>query len=176
MKWSLNELTKKKQIEFIEKLKLQEILATRSTEVLDSTAVETQGEVSYDDGLFYLNYHLKTVLTLPSSRSLKPVDYPLDVVVSEIFTTQDHLAQNPELLENDLIIVLEKELIDLDESVVDNILLEIPLQILAENEENEALPAGKFWSVLTEEDYQRQQEEKKVEKKSPFSGLDGLFD
>jgi uncharacterized protein len=47
---------------------------------------------------------------------------------------------------------------------------------MAEDEENEEMPVGKFWSVLSEEDFAKQQEEKKVEKKSPFAGLDGLFD
>lgn len=75
-----------------------------------------------------------------------------------------------------MIIILDKDLISLDESITDNLLLEIPLQIFAEDEEAEELPAGKFWSVLSEEDYAKQQEEKLEEKKSPFDGLNGLFD
>ena len=87
----------------------------------------------------------------------------------------DHIEKNH--LKNVRIrIVLDKDIISLDESVTDNILLEIPLQILAENEEAEELPSGKFWSVLSEEDYAKQQEDKKEEKKSPFDGLNGLFD
>ncbi|RZI48805.1 YceD family protein [Lactococcus kimchii] len=176
MKWSLNELTKKKQINFTEKLDLREELRSRSAEILDCQPVETTGQITYDNGLFYLDYQLKAVLSLPSSRSLKPVEYVMEVAVNEIFASEEKIKEDQDLLENDMIINLDKDLIDLDESVTDNILLEIPLQILGENEEDEALPAGKFWSVLTEEDYQKQQEEKKVEKKSPFSDLDGLFD
>ena len=176
MKWSLNEVTKKKHIDFAEKLDLREELTSRSAEILDCALIEVEGKVSYEDGLFYLDYHLKTVLTLPSSRSLKPVEYPMQVSVNEIFTTEEKARGDQDLLENDLIFVLDKDLINLDESVADNILLEIPLRLLAKDEEKEEMPEGKFWSVLTEEDYAKQQEEKQVEKKSPFAGLDGLFD
>lgn len=176
MKWSLNEITKKKHINFEENLDLHEELLARSSEILDCSIIETRGEVSYEDGLFYLDYQLKTVLTLPSSRSLRAVEYPMEVVVNEIFTTEENAKENQELLDNDMIFILDKDLISLDESAADNILLEIPLRVLAENEEDEAMPMGKFWSVLTEEDYKKQQEEKQDEKKSPFAGLDGLFD
>ena len=176
MKWSLNELTKKKQIAFNENLDLREELVKRSAEILDCLPIEVSGEIAYDDELFYLDYQIKTTLTLPSSRSLKPVKYPIDILVNEIFATEETLKGNQELLDNDLIIVLDKDIISLDESVTDNILLEIPLQILAENEEAEELPSGKFWSVLSEEDYAKQQEDKKEAKKSPFDGLNGLFD
>ena len=94
----------------------------------------------------------------------------------EFLTTEESLRGNQELLDNDLIIILDKDLISLDESITDNLLLEIPLQIFAEDEEAEELPAGKFWSVLSEEDYAKQQEEKLEEKKSPFDALNGLFD
>lgn len=176
MKWSLNELTKKKQIAFNENLDLREELVKLSAEILDCLPIEVSGEIAYDDELFYLDYQIKTTLTLPSSRSLKPVKYPIDILVNEIFATEETLKGNQELLDNDLIIVLDKDIISLDESVTDNILLEIPLQILVENEEAEELPSGKFWSVLSEEDYAKQQEDKKEEKKSPFDGLNGLFD
>ncbi|MFK5277932.1 DUF177 domain-containing protein, partial [Lactococcus lactis] len=63
----------------------------------------------YDDDLFYLDYQIKTVLTLPSSRSLKPVEYPIDLLVNEIFATEESLRGNQELLDNDLIIILDKD-------------------------------------------------------------------
>ncbi len=172
MKWSLSEISKQKRIEFEAILDLSDELKSRSNEILSVSPISAHGQVTYDDGLYLLDYQLKTTLTLPSSRSLKPVELPLDSFVSEIFATTEHLTDS-----SDLIIPLEKDLISLDESLADNILLEIPLQILTKDEENdEKLPAGKFWTVLSEEDYQKQQEEKQNDKKSPFSSLDGLFE
>ncbi|GBG96645.1 YceD family protein [Lactococcus termiticola] len=176
MKWSLSEINKKKYIDFNESLELAEELKGRSQEILDAKNVQAIGSVAYDDGLYYLDYQLKANLTLPSSRSLKPVDYPMEVFVSEIFSTEDEMKNNEELLNSDMIFNLEKDLIDLDESVADNILLEIPLKILAEDEseEDEALPAGQNWTVLSEEAYAKAQAEKEKEAKekaSPFAGL-----
>ena len=94
MKWSLNELTKKKQIAFNENLDLREELVKRSAEILDCLPIEVSGEIAYDDELFYLDYQIKTTLTLPSSRSLKPVKYPIDILVNEIFATEETLKGN----------------------------------------------------------------------------------
>ena len=79
-----------------------------------------------------------------------------------------------------MIFTLEADWISLSESVADNILLEIPLQILAEDEKVGAasLPSGKNWAVLSEADYQKQKEEEAEadkENKSPFAGLADLF-
>ncbi|HFH9692876.1 TPA: YceD family protein, partial [Streptococcus pyogenes] len=61
-------------------------------------------------------------------------------------------------------------------SIVDNILLAIPLQVLTEEEKkSKELPAGQNWAVLTEEDYQCLKEEKQKEN-NPFASLQGLFD
>ena len=176
MKWSINEINKKKQIDFEEKIDLTEELKQRSSEILDVDEILVKGQVVYDQNLYVLDYRLDTVLTLPSSRSLKPVAYPLSLVVDEIFALPEYLTTMEDLGDENLIIPLEKELINLDESVADNILLEIPLQVLAEDEKNsQDLPAGNFWTVLSEDDYQAKASEKE-EKKSPFAGLDGLFD
>ena len=47
MKWSLNELTKKKQISFNEKLNLRDDLLKRSQEILDCQPIEVKGEIAY---------------------------------------------------------------------------------------------------------------------------------
>lgn len=174
MKWSLNEISKKGSIDFEEHLNLSDELRGRSTEILEISDILVVGQISYEDELYLLSYKLATNLTLPSSRSLKPVQYPLEILVNEVFALKSTLKSSDLLADDDFIIPLEKDLISLDESVADNILLEIPLQILGEEEEE--LPSGVFWSVLTEEDYEKIKSQKQEEKKSPFAKLDGLFD
>ena len=47
-----------------------------------------------------------------------------------------------------------KPTIDLDESVEDNILLSIPIQVLTEEEQNsQEMPSGNDWEVISEEAY-----------------------
>ena len=169
---------KKKIIKFEEALDLTQELKQRSEEILDAKPVNVQGQIAYDDGIYYLDYTLEVDLTLPSSRSLKPVEYLMSIAVNEAFTTDEFLKKNEDLLDSDMIFTLEADWISLSESVADNILLEIPLQILAEDEKAGAtsLPSGKNWSVLSEADYQKQKEEEvDKENKSPFAGLADFF-
>ncbi len=177
MKWSILEVSKKKTIEFEEELDLTAELRQRSEEILDAKPVKVQGQVSYDTGIYYLDYTLKVELIIPSSRSLKPVDYLMELSVSEAFTTEAFLKENKDLLDDDMIFTLDEDWISLSESVADNILLEIPLQVLAEDERDNAnLPSGKNWTVLSEADYRKQKEEETdKEKKSPFADLAGFF-
>ncbi|HFH9688148.1 TPA: DUF177 domain-containing protein, partial [Streptococcus pyogenes] len=96
--------------------------------------------------------------------------------IQELFIEATDLADKKELVEDNLVLVLDKDAINLEESIVDNILLAIPLQVLTEEEKkSKELPAGQNWAVLTEEDYQCLKEEKQKEN-NPFASLQGLFD
>ncbi|MCL2680974.1 MAG: YceD family protein [Streptococcaceae bacterium] len=174
MKWSIQEIIKKKNIAFNEKINLQEELNTRSKEILDSKDIHAEGTLAYDDGLFYLYYELSVVLTLPSSRSLEPVIYALEIPVHESFAKAEKIEESEELTDSDLILPLTEDWISLDDSLIDNILLNIPLQILSDDEKTQAdLPSGKNWQVLSEDEFKAS---KKEEKKSPFADLADLLD
>ena len=69
-----------------------------------------------------------------------------------------------DLVRENLVLVLEEDYIDLEESAIDNILLTIPMQVLSEEEQNsDTMPSGNSWSVLTEEQYNALQNKKKKE-------------
>ncbi|GAB2021920.1 DUF177 domain-containing protein [Pseudolactococcus yaeyamensis] len=179
MKWSLQELNKKKSVEFEEKFDLTQELRSREPEILDVSTVVVSGRVDGDGGIYSMSFTADYTLTMPSSRSLAPVEVPMTLSVSEIFATQAYFDAHQTELDADMIFVLEKDLIDLEESVADNILLEIPLRVLTEEEKrSEELPSGSSWQVLSEEEYLAMQAktDAEVEKKSPFSQLNGLFD
>lgn len=84
---------KKKIIKFEEALDLTQELKQRSEEILDAKPVNVQGQIAYDDGIYYLDYTLEVDLTLPSSRSLKPVEYLMSIAVNEAFTTDEFLKR-----------------------------------------------------------------------------------
>ena len=116
---------------------------------------------------------------MPSRRSLAPVEVPMTLTVSELFATSEYFEANQADLDADMLFILDKDLIDLAESVADNILLEIPLRVLTDEEkQSDELPSGSAWQVLSEDDYAALQVKtaSEVEEKSPFSQLDGLFD
>ena len=73
-------------------------------------------------------------------------------------------------------LILDGDTINLDESILDNILLNIPLRVLTPEEESGQISlSGNDWEVLSEEDFAALQQEKK-EASNPFAQLNGLFD
>jgi uncharacterized protein len=94
-------------------------------------------------------------VVVPSSRSLEPATWHADVVVDEVFMTQEQFEERDDKYDEEEIIVLEKDLIDLNESVAENLVLNIPMRILTEEEENsDELPSGNNWEVISEEEYE----------------------
>lgn len=169
----------KKQTEgvtFDRQLDIKEVLLGRDSSILDISNVTARGHISYDAGLYLLNYQLDYTITLPSSRSMEPVVLAETLSVSEVFIEEGDVKEKAELIEEDLVLVIEGETISLEESVVDNILLNIPLRVLtSEEEQDDQMPSGNAWTVLTEEQYQAQQEEKAAAN-NPFASLNGLFE
>lgn len=159
---------------FEKKLDLADELRERNAEILNVQDILASGKVQYEDGLYFLNYELSYLITLASSRSMEPVDLKESYLVNEIFMEEEHPVSQ-ELIDQDLVLPIENGEINVAESVADNILLNIPLKVLTVAEEAGGnLPTGQDWQVMTEEDYQKYQAEKK-EENSPFAGLKDLF-
>ncbi len=177
MMFSISEIKKNPDgINFNSVLEIKEKLIDRNKDVLDVKEIFVQGTISYDDGLYLLNYTLDYTITLPSSRSMLPVDVHQVEEVSEIFIEAVDIHAKEDLVRENLVLVLEEDYIDLEESAIDNILLTIPMQVLSEEEQNsDTMPSGNSWSVLTEEQYDALQDKKKKEN-NPFSALNGLFE
>ncbi|MBP2622754.1 DUF177 domain-containing protein [Streptococcus oricebi] len=150
-------------------------LQERNREILDLKEVLATGKAGYEDGLYLLDYQLSYVITLASSRSMEPVELKESYLVQEVFVEEGN-QKSQDLLDEELVMPLTGDEIDLQESVADNILLQIPLKVLtAQEEAEESLPSGQDWQVLSEEDYQRQQAAAR-EENNPFAGLKGLLD
>lgn len=155
---------------------VKEKLLERDPQILDLKDVRVVGDVYYDAGLYLLHYQLSYEVTLPSSRSMTPVSLKEVQDVQELFIEATDVAGKQDMVDDQLVLVLEEDNIDLDESIVDNILLAIPLQVLTEEEkQSQELPTGQDWTVLTEDQYQSLKEEKQKEN-NPFASLQGLFD
>ena len=161
---------------FDQELDLLKELQKRNPEILDLKNVRATGRVTYDTGLYILDYQLTYTIVLASSRSMEPVELQESYPVTEVFAEDVQSGADIEALEEDLILPIEGGKIDLSESVADNILLNIPIKILtAEEEAGQGFVSGNDWQIMSEEEYQAQQAVKK-EENSPFAGLQGLFD
>lgn len=173
----ISEIKKQAQgLSFDNVLDVKETLLKRNSEILDIENVRAVGSVSYDKGLYILDYQLTYTITLASSRSLEPVALEENQFISELFMEADWVQDTSELGEEEFIILIEDDRIHLEESVIDNILLSIPIRVLTKDEEkSDQLPSGNDWNVMTETQYEQMKKEKQVEN-NPFSSLDGLFD
>lgn len=173
----LSEIRKRAEgVAFNDDLSIKEELLNRDAGILDIKDVHVVGSVTYDQGLYLLNYKLDYIITLPSSRSMTPVELKESQLIDEIFIAQADVADKKDMVEENLVLVLEGEVIDLAESVIDNILLNVPLQVLTEDEINgDDMPSGANWSVFTESQYDKLRAKKK-EADNPFSALDGMFE
>ncbi|MBG9367488.1 YceD family protein [Streptococcus sp. NLN64] len=171
----LQEIRRKPEgIAFDQELSLLADLQERNPEILDLQKVKAIGQVVYEDGLYFLTYNLSYDITLASSRSLEPVSLKENFPVSEVFgDTADAASLSEE--ESLFLLPIEGDGISLEDSVADNILLEIPLKVLTPEEaEEDTMPAGNSWQVLTEEDFAQQQAAAK-EESNPFASLKDLF-
>jgi uncharacterized protein len=180
MKWSLLELRKYQDmpLTFEETLTLKNELMARDNQIIDLAPVKVQGMVTVSKKEYILHYTVNTVITLPSTRSLEPVELPLEFSVNEVFMTPEQYQQRDELLPEEEILILETQTLDLDDSVADNILLEIPMQVLTEAEqESNDLPSGDDWLVISEDDFQHQQESQEQTTIDPrLAKLSALFE
>ncbi|MBY4990460.1 YceD family protein [Streptococcus suis] len=162
-------------ISFDKTLDLQEELQARNGEVLGLSPVQVTGNIRFESGFFFLDYQMTYDITLASSRSLQPVLLHEVQNVNELFVANEAVLKEQDLIDEDMVLVVEDDLIVLDESVADNILLAIPIKVLTPEEEAvQELPSGQAWALMTEEDFQQKAQEKK-EANSPFAQLQGLF-
>lgn len=172
MKWALAELNKFKngQITFKETLGLESSLKLREPSILGVKDVFVEGFVQVDSTGYLAHIVVNTIIILPSSRSLEPVDIPLSLVVDEEYMTEAQLNALSDVSEEEkqLIMPLEKDLIDLTEAVEDYILLNLPLQVLTEAELSATeLPKGDFWQVLSEDEVAHADNQDSEEKIDP---------
>lgn len=154
MKWSMLELKKFKDVplELAETLDLKaDILARFSDFIIDITPVDVQGFLEYKNEDVYIHAQIKGTMTVPSSRSLKPVELPLDFAIDETYTTDESHLERYEI--TDSVIVLENDVLNFDEAIEEYLILQIPLQILADDEieDDTQMPSGNGWEVITED-------------------------
>lgn len=173
----LNDIRKSQNgLSFNKSLDLKEAIIKREPTIIDLSPVLITGNVAYDNGLYLLNYQLSYQLTLPSTRSLEPVTLKEEYNVSEVFASKEDKNTQSAIFEDELLLLVEQDNIDLSESALDNILLNIPLQVLTDKEkQDDAMPYGDDWSVLTQEQYDAMKKEKQS-KDNPFAALSDYFD
>ncbi|QIL46437.1 DUF177 domain-containing protein [Vagococcus coleopterorum] len=165
MKWSLLELNKFKDepLVFSETIDVNQSLTEREPNILGASPVKVSGIFSVSQNEYIADFDIETELTLASTRSLEPVPYLTKLHITEIYMTPEQFEkQQDKIAADELVMILEKDLIDLSEAVEDHLLLSLPLQVLTDEEkQSEANIVGSDWELMSEDAYynERQQQE-----------------
>lgn len=165
MKWSLAELHRYQD----EPLHIQSTFDLNASLtklfpdiILAVKPVKVDGYVSYDDGDATISAHVMTTLTVPSSRSLTPVQLPLDFTFTETYIDdRSHFSRYEG--EDDVVFLIKKgDTIDFDTALAENIVEQVPLRVLSADEQaGKPMPTGNGWNVISEEDYQAAKQKNK---------------
>ncbi|MFD1415481.1 YceD family protein [Oceanobacillus jeddahense] len=124
-------------------------LESMNNDIRKISPVHVTGQATMHGEEFYVNFHIKGEITLPCARTLVDVPYPFDIDASEVFSTSAYYGKEEEEQE---IHPIQGEVLDLTPYIKENILLEIPFRVFAENvDSDEAAPSsGKDWEFVSE--------------------------
>lgn len=176
LNWDVQEVRKYKDkpFDFKEDLDLKEDLTSRYDDILDAEPVNIDGHLFNDHGLVISDIKVVAKVTVPSTRSLQPVDLKLSFRINEAYNIDN--IDTEEMEEDTIIIPIDPEnpTINVYESVIDNILLNIPTQVLTEKEKQEdIMPSGNDWEVISEDKFNQTKKEEHVNPE--FAKLKDLF-
>ncbi|WP_161877773.1 YceD family protein [Alkalibacterium sp. MB6] len=180
IKWALNELKKYQgdSLSLNGTIDLEQSLKKRDSELLSVNPVELNGTIKVEQhSVFLVNLTVSTQITLPSSRSLEPVETPLNFFFSEIYLGPESSVQPEQFEDDEIVEQLSDPILDLRKPLEDAILTNKPTQVFTEEElKSNQLPSGKNWKVLTEDIYEEKAFHSNDEEGDPrFAALKNLF-
>ncbi|NEW62113.1 DUF177 domain-containing protein [Granulicatella sp. zg-ZJ] len=179
MKWSMKQIEEHgvEPLKFLQEVDLKQSLIKRESDIIDVSPVKLNGSLLYDNHSVIATFVVEVTVTLPSSRTLEPVQVPLMIDVSERYVEQGYLSQYVEVAKEEIVTVIEENYVDLTETIIDSILLSLPLKVLSQTEqEDDNLPSGNGWVLLTEDAYNMQKQKEAEDNIDPrLAGLKTLL-
>lgn len=143
MKWALTQLQKYngRDFKFNEEFDASSLID--GLNVLDITDATVSGYAIVEKAKVTFSFEVNATFTLPCSRTLQPVLYPVKVKTAEIFY-QDEIPEGSDGY------LMEKGTIDLVPVVEEILFLEIPMQVYADSADQKQ--SGLGWDLVTEEE------------------------
>lgn len=174
MKWTLEELRHLAQSYYPihNQFDLAPALKDRQTDIISIEPVEVQGYFSALEDEILFHGEMSGQVTLRSTRTLEPVTIQLHLPIRERYVTMNDPKDIHDYEETT--IVLEEDMLVLEDILVDILLAGLPMKVIGPGEED-ALPSGSGWQVLTEVDYQAQLADPKEEIDPRFAKLKDLL-
>ncbi|TLQ04679.1 DUF177 domain-containing protein [Pediococcus stilesii] len=159
MEWYFTELRKHKEpFQFDETMDLEQSLIERFPDVvIKCSPISFKGVVTNDRDSVIIDAEIGCELTVPSSRSLTPVHMHLDFTISEIYVDDASIISS--FPQEDVVMLVQDDKIDVDKLIEDNVVLQVPMQVLTPEEEQAGImPSGSEWQVISEADDESEQD------------------
>lgn len=130
-------------------------------EILNASDFEINGYAFSDLGDVIISANVKGSIVVPSSRTLEPVELPLDFDLQEIYVLSK--AAEKRYDESEVVFVIDEDAVmDMNSAIIDNIILRIPMQVLSEDEKaGKGFISGNDWEIISSDDYNNQKAENK---------------
>ena len=163
MKWNVSQIREYRgePVPFEEMVNREDALMKRNQELLAVSDIKATGFLIYDNRAILASFNIDYTITLPSSRSLEPVVVACQVPINETYVLDKELLANPEY-SDEAIFLIENNEVDLTSAIEDAILLNLPSQVLTEEEENsDDMPEGSGWTVISQESYKQKRKTEK---------------
>ena len=154
MKWTRSELTADDalNVTFDEAPEISDEAFRNNSRINSVKDVRVQGRGFLDEenDCFRVFMTVSGTMLVPDAVSGEEIEYPFETESEEVY------AFGPS--DEDGVRTAQGDEVDLLEAVVDDIILEVPMQYSVIDPED--YPSGDGWRVITEEEYQRSQEER----------------
>ncbi|MGY4689719.1 YceD family protein [Salibacterium sp. K-3] len=163
MRWSIQQLLAKKGegLEIDSTVDVSE-LKDRDRELRDISPVHVSGRGDFAGETVTFHVRLKGSMVLPCARSLADVHYPFNILMTESFQLDGTPVDEEDITMHEP----ENGYVDLHPYVKENILVELPMQVFAEDIDEKEAPApqnGENWEVITEEEASAKKENEEEE-------------
>ncbi|WP_428908752.1 YceD family protein [Niallia sp. Krafla_26] len=166
MKWTINQLQKNrnKELQIDEYVNAEEIMKVDQS-IRAVSPIHVTGHADIDSSKISFHLNIKGQLTLPCSRTLVDVHYPINVDTIETFLLNGTIYESGEEIHQ-----VKGDVIDLSPIINEILLLEVPMQVIAEDSTEKGAPqSGNDWEVIHEMD-------KKNKVDPRLAGLAKFFD
>lgn len=147
MKWTKSELLHGDQtVSFDEDIVLDDSVFAGNSGILGVADVHADGSGSLnaDASLFCCDVHVEGIMICPDSITGEEIEVPFETESQEVYS---FIASD-----EDGVRLVTDEVIDILPAVIDDILLEVPLQVTVAAEDE--YPEGDGWKVYSEAEYQ----------------------
>ncbi|WP_018932781.1 MULTISPECIES: YceD family protein [Gracilibacillus] len=133
-------------VSFREEVDISDI-ANLENDIRRIEPVLVDGTARMDGDDITCDFQIQGTMILPCARTLVDVPYEFSIHAIEFFTTSSYR-------EEEEVHVVNGEVLDLTPFIKENVLLEMPLRVFADDEKLEAntMKEGKGWTLVTEEE------------------------